>query len=557
MPVVPQQQLTVAILVGEDQRWQRVERTAATLLESGRRAHTRVKVLVATSVNASPESVSIPVKTLFPLGRAYFKNRVLDAAEAQLVGFVDAGAEIPPGWVGAVVRSLADPSVAMVFAPVRGSGHKRSCGQDARHRRGLRQLIASARACSAPNLALARDAAIAIGGFDLRTGREPPDHSQEDLDIALRLAESGWRIACCGAMSYARSVRKPRPDARRSAARQIGAIARRRRSLQLSALYVASLPPTDLREGFRQLRAFAAGLSDPRPELSPARALEALPVAVRNVLADSPLTPLPASRPPKTHLMYAVGDALLLHVYVNPSAHLRRSLQERELIRSSAAVQGIPVLHVVAEGTDAFFVVEDRLRGAHPARDDAAEWFDRVAEWAIQFSGEPGPPLGESPEWPAHGEAVLAVSPRALQPRMEQALQFVGRLPAAHMHGDFQRRNLLLTDSSIGLVDWEGSWLRGIPGIDLLFLAVLARSDTPDRAILENLVGGEDPPFGVLSSHLSRVGVTRSTLPPVLLATLGTWMLGEERRVVNLGAPASSPRPYRELLLALAPRLAC
>jgi aminoglycoside phosphotransferase (APT) family kinase protein len=123
------------------------------------------------------------------------------------------------------------------------------------------------------------------------------------------------------------------------------------------------------------------------------------------------------------------------------------------------------------------------------------------------------------------------------------------------MHGDLQRRNILLTPSGVGVVDWEGAWLHGIPGLDLVFLALLAHRDRPDPTIIDRLLRDRDPPFGALKSPLARLGLPGDTLRPALLAMLGTWALGEDRRLQRTRA-AVARRPYRDLLLSFTARLA-
>jgi aminoglycoside phosphotransferase (APT) family kinase protein len=138
---------------------------------------------------------------------------------------------------------------------------------------------------------------------------------------------------------------------------------------------------------------------------------------------------------------------------------------------------------------------------------------------------------------------------------MGVALERAGRLPSAHMHGDFQRRNVLLAGPRVSVVDWEGAWLHGLPGLDLVFLALLARGDVPDADVISAVLAGADPPFGPLSRYLSLVGVSGATLRPALFAMLGSWMLGEERRLRRSLATPSSTRLYQQLVLSFASRL--
>jgi hypothetical protein len=269
---------------------------------------------------------------------------------------------------------------------------------------------------------------------------------------------------------------------------------------------------------------------------------------------EGEVKPLPASPPPKTHLMYDVGGRMLLHLHVSPSSRLRRSLAEREQIRlRTGEIEGIPRLHATQFGADAAWVLEDRLRGAHPSPGDAERWFDPVARWAVRLAGPPGPPLGTLPEWREHRADLVAAFP-AHEESLRGVLQAVDAVPSRHMHGDFQRRNVLLSGSSVGVVDWEGAWLHGIPGLDLVFLSLLARSDRPDPGIVDAILVQRDRQFESLLPYLADAGAPGSVLAPLVVAMLATWALGEERRIRRTRA-ATKRRPFRDLLDEFLPRV--
>jgi hypothetical protein len=135
---------------------------------------------------------------------------------------------------------------------------------------------------------------------------------------------------------------------------------------------------------------------------------------------------------------------------------------------------------------------------------------------------------------------VLAFVPPANRERVERALEAVSGLPTVHMHGDLQPRNLLLADDAVGAVDWEGAWLEGLPGLDLVFLALFAAGGGPDAGVLERLARGEDVPGRGLVPRLGRLGVEPELLPDLVVALLALWALSEHRRLTRLGAP---PRP--------------
>lgn len=282
----------------------------------------------------------------------------------------------------------------------------------------------------------------------------------------------------------------------------------------------------------------ARRLLRPRPAiLSPMRHLAALP-------ADLPvdrraLRPLAASHRTKTHFLYAAEDSLL-HLYVNPHERLRRSVAERERIRAGAPAGAVPVLLAVREGRDCMWVLEERVDGEHVAGPPAA-WFPDVADWVMALGGPPGPRLDSDPSWSAHAVQALAATPIEHRDRVHVALRRVGALAAQHTHGDLQPRNILRTAKGFAAVDWEGAWLRGLPGLDLLFLALLSAGEGFDTAVLLSLAHGEDPRGLPVRARLAAVGVGPSVLPDLLLACLAGWTLGEQRRLRRLGAPPAPP----------------
>jgi Phosphotransferase enzyme family len=244
--------------------------------------------------------------------------------------------------------------------------------------------------------------------------------------------------------------------------------------------------------------------------------------------------------------LYRAGQDRVLHLYANPSERLRRSLADRESIRMRSRVQGIPRVCAVAETVDALWIVEEFVPGRVPDMHSPGQWFGAAADWAVGMACPPARPLRDVPEWGEHCNELLARTPPELGERVLDAVAAVSRLPAVHMHGDLQRRNLLMDGSRIGAVDWEGAWLEGLPGLDLVFLALYAGSDTPDEHILARLMRGEDAPWGGLRDALASVGVSGSALRPALVVMLGTWALAEDRRLARLGAPPG-PRVYRPL----------
>jgi hypothetical protein len=267
------------------------------------------------------------------------------------------------------------------------------------------------------------------------------------------------------------------------------------------------------------------------------------PPEIRARLDAVDVVPLPAPDRPRPHLLYRAGPDRILHAYGSPLPTLRAALGSRAQIE----LRGVPRHDVVAEGRDSIWVLEERLRGEHPDRRTPGAWFDRVCAWALELAGPPGPRLGSQADWQGQVDAALRACPPELRRDLAQAHDVVSALPAVRVHGDFSRKNVLLGEGGVGAVDWEDCALRGVPGRDVLLLAVGAGSDEPDADVIVRLARGENPTFGDLVGPLVQLGVAQSVRRDVLLTVLGGWAADEERRLSDPGATVRR-RPYRDLL---------
>jgi hypothetical protein len=459
---------------------------------------------------------------------------VLDVPGGDLARAVEALHRSAPGIGVVAVRQGGEPSEEALAVFPLGTCYARNRGAAATEARALSFLdsdimvpadfatsvlaaLEQAPAASVVEgtLAFRRDEFEAAGGFDHSLGLGTSRRGPHDAELAARL---GVR---------ARSFDRFGPDGAVAA----GRTARRLRDAQVAAKAA--------------LRGGVAGLLGKRPWAPPDPPPE-LPEELREL---PPLTPLTASNPAKTHFIYAAGADLVVHLYVNPSRRLERSLAEREAIHTRAH-GGVPALRGTEHGRDCLWVVEDRARGVVPATERAHEWFPLAAEWLVGLSDPERTPLDQSGPWREHAAELGDRSPE-----IERAVQVVGRLPAVAMHGDLQRGNVLIDGSTVGAVDWEGAWLEGIPGLDLVFLALFAESSDPDFAVLEALAVGGEGPYGALRPTLARLGVDDEALPAALLVMLATWALSEDRRRARLGSPP--PRPaFRTVFDRLGPVLA-
>ena len=367
-------------------------------------------------------------------------------------------------------------------------------------------------AVTAPALAFRRLEFEAAGGFDNALGLGTTRRGVHDAELALRLGSQAGRQRFGGAEAVA-----------------AGRVARRRRDPVLA--------------GRAALRGGLAGVLG-RHEWAP---LDPPPARPDELAELGPLTPLAASNPAKTHFLYSAGSDLVVHLHVNPSERLERSLAEREAIRERAG-NGVPALRRVVTGRDCLWAVEDRAAGETPPPERVHEWFPLAADWLQRMADPARTPLDQSAAWARHAEDL-----RATYPGLDRALALVGGLPAVAMHGDLQRRNLLLDGDTVSAVDWEGAWLEGIPGLDLVFLALFATGEEPDLGLIARLAGGADAPWG-LRAPLARLGIFDDVLPAALAVMLATWALAEDRRRARLGS--APPRAvFRPLLDELGPEL--
>ncbi len=538
--------VSVAILVSASgARWQD---TARLVRASADASALDVEILVLSSgaLGESADAARVRPLRVFGLGSGYAKNRALDLAESDVLAFVDASAEVPVGWVPSLYECLRPATVQAVVAPV-DTERRAPAGRLTVERVLLQRLLGSG---SAPtNLAVRVEAARRLGGFDLVLVDPPPFEPYEDLALVTSLRADGGRVQWCPEMTA-----KPLGNAHRQAKSpqirgyQLGRLLRRSRG-RLAPVYAYSWIDVPRRGLAQEIRGLVRGarLSG---HASPRHPLAAIPPDLATCLQHE-VVPLPASPPPKTHLMYATGEDIL-HLYVNPSARLRRSLDERERIRARTGLAGIPTLYAAVYQEDAVWVLEERAHGITPSPAGVSAWFPIVADFAVRMAGPPGPPLGESSQW----QGLVEELPQALPDHdgLRASLRSVSALPARHMHGDFQPKNLLLAGGDVAVIDWEGVWLHGLPGLDLVFLSLLAQSDIPELSIISNLLDGRDPAFGRLSAYLAQVGVSEEMLPSALLTMSAIWSLGEERRL-RRSRLVGVRRPFRALLDHVAGRV--
>ena len=165
--------------------------------------------------------------------------------------------------------------------------------------------------------------------------------------------------------------------------------------------------------------------------------------------------------------------------------------------------------------------------------------------------------MHEGTWWSDEATAAVEITPPELREAVSAALEIVGALPSRRLHGDFQRKNILLAgDGEIGVIDWERAYDDGPPGLDLLFLALMAKSDRPDREVVRSLADGGGPAWAPLQRYLVESGLEGVDLRRYVLAALAVWAAEEGQRLSALGLPRPGRARYLELLLGLGPSLA-
>jgi GT2 family glycosyltransferase len=545
--------------------------TVASIGASAASAGLPIEIILVWQTPEDPPRVADDVILLpaFPVGQAYAQNRAIEAAQGEIIAFVDDDEVVHRDWARGLVTTFArPPHPAAVFGSVlplddRGHGYCRFDGSEDKIFRG--RWVAPWFVGAGGNMAVSRGRLVELHGFNISFGPGAEALAGGDADLILRLLRAGDTLVWTPDVRvyHPSKTTEERLESRYPYAYAIGRLVRRHRDPTLAARYAKGFLDAAVRAASqreqrlrRELRAsgrgFVAGLlRRPAPQ-PPTRFLEWMPLELREALGDEAIVPLRYGRRPDPHVVYRAGSAVL-HLYANPSEQLARALWAREGIRRSVG-NGIPTTRAVAHGVDSLWVLEDALPGNPPPVGHPETWLNRAAEWVAGLAGPPGRSLGETQWWRERWNELEQIAPLSLRPAVRQALEEVRNLPARHVHGDLSRKNMLLTATSVGAVDWETAWLEGPPGVDLLFLALTGRDNTPDDSVLSALVAGRDPNFAKLRSHIQRAGVPDEQLRPALLVALSIWAADERRRQAQLGA-YDTVAAYGELLARWGPAL--
>lgn len=555
------------------------EETTAEAVESVRSsaaaAAVDVEIVVGWQSAACPPAMpGARILRLLPISLSYARNRGTEASRGRVVAFIDADEVVGEGWTAAVLAAIgASAKPRGCFGPIeprpgdRGIPHCAFTGAEARLIHGA--SVPPWTVGSGGNMAFDRRALVDLGGFDLLLGAGAIGLAAEDSDVIVRLLAAGATLAWSPEMKVFHPTKS---EAERYASRfpyafGIGRVIRSRRAAGLALRQIYSLLHATwnavrrydrrlLRENFANWSGFLQGLLRRVPWESPRRLLEHVPAALAERLAGMEPAPMAAAFRPDPHFLYDCGDGTLLHAYVNPSARLRRAVADRERIEAEASLPGIPRILAWGEGVDSLWLVEEQLAGAHP--DGSADaWFDRVAEWAVELGAPLDSRLVESPDFGRLHEELFAACPEPLRPALEAALAAVAQLSAVHVQGDLEPKNLLLDADGVAAVDWEAAQARGMPGIDLVFLAMTSFEQPLDGSTVAMLAAA-DPSAAHLLKRLVEVGIGPELLRPALLTMLAIWAADERQRLSIVGRAGGPPAPslFRPMLERLGPRLA-
>jgi Phosphotransferase enzyme family len=459
-----------------------------------------------------------------PVGQAYVMNRALVAARGRSVTYLSAWETVGDSWAAAAMNSAGDSRVVVGPGAVRRSA------------------------------VWPREALLANRGFD-ETLRGAGRAALES-DALSRLLGEGLEVAIDDRLVVVTTG---------ASFRQVfSAGADRGRRMRTSRRFGLRAPTPALGASGRRLvidrvawgAGVALGLATRAEAIDSRRASELLreiPPDVREALAGRPVVDRPLRVKAQRKIVFAAGEDAILHLHVHPAVELSRAVEARETIRGRAGVTGIPRVIAAAEGMDSLWVLEERLRGTAPAA-DPTQWYERVAEWIVGMSGPPGPALREGAEWQRHRSLLLGEDTDRGDGLLAAAVAAVERLPSAHTHGDLQPANVvLLADGGIGAVDWEGAWVHGIPGLDVVYLALMCGETVPNAEVVRQVLADEGRWNG-LRPMLARLGVDEAVLRPALAVMLASWAASERRRLMRIGTRRAEP-VFRPLYDAFAPEL--
>jgi Phosphotransferase enzyme family len=446
---------------------------------------------------------------VFGLESAYRRNRGLLLAEADRIAFLEDGQLPSPQWLEGVEAAFA-------------GSQRPAAAVGGRDRAPLHE---------GGNVVYDRVRLLAARGFPLFTGA-PPASPVPDLLLLLRLRAEGEHVVVAPQMM----LTAPRSAAGRDT-RRVGRVLRIYRKPVLAARAVADAVG---RRAPHELATLVSGaIIDTEWPFEPPDARVGMPAQIAAAVSRRALAPLQVGRKGKLHFLYRAQERML-HLYIGPTDHLREAVVAREVIRERSGAAGIPRIHASEEGTDSLWVVEDFVSGTPLDGARLRQTADRVAAWVVALGGREGRPLGAVSAWRAHAAELLAAGfPETIRSAVAHSLRAVENVAARHLHGDLNPRNVLVDGNTLTAVDWENAAAEFIPGLDLIFVFLLADGKPDERVIIER---------AGLAPWLRKLGLSDQLIPHALRVILATWALGERKRRARLGVDPG-PAVFESLLL--------
>lgn len=282
--------------------------------------------------------------------------------------------------------------------------------------------------------------------------------------------------------------------------------------------------------------------------ISDRRLLRRAPVRLAEQIEGLPIYCLEPSPQPKFHHIYAIGDQRMLHVYGSTMhPQLSRSVSDRWQLQSKLAIAGLPQLFFAEDDGELFWVLEQRLHGSNGCVADDEAWFAEAIDWLCRLAQLKGPPLRSTPFWVSHQREALECCGPESRSGLQAAWECIGGIESTPLHGDVQPKNIVFGPHGIGLIDWEGMWLYGLPGLDILFLATMSGNEVPAATVPDLLAGRPSARESLLKSALARCGYEPSRINAAMLVTLSIWTLGEAKRLQR-DPETRRPSPFGDLL---------
>jgi hypothetical protein len=267
-------------------------------------------------------------------------------------------------------------------------------------------------------------------------------------------------------------------------------------------------------------------------------------------VGDLQVRPLRPSPSPKFHHMFKVGQDALLHVY-KTAAHpeVARAIGDRTALQHRAEWIQPRLLSAAIEGP---YVLEERLNGRTCNQLAPDIWWQNAVQLLVRMAALRGAPLRKTTFWARYRGETLALCPAELKRPLEEAWEWMGDRPSAPLHGDVQPQNIVASTRRIGLIDWEGFWLEGLPGLDLMFLATMTGEAVPNPVLVKLCNSCADRSARPVTEALERSGLEAPARSKAALVALALWQSGEVRRH-RRNRLANARRPFAALLAGAAP----